>query len=416
MNSQTVRVLFINHSVRDGGPGRSLFYILKYIEKKEITPYILIPKDDIFSNDLKNEGIYENVIVDERFPENVFRPRLGLSLLNSKSDKSDFITKIKKFLSSVVNIIDLINLVLRSGSIIKKYDIDIIYCNGTIAKIAGAFIGRFNNRSVIWHVRNIQQTSILKFIIKTLSKFKDVKKIVCVSNATASQFHDVNEKIRVVYNGIDPSDYNPSETRASLRKDFSINRDTVVVGSTGRLVPRKGYENLINIASSVVNKLGDNIDVKFVIVGDTPHFFQYDHLTYLKNKVSTLGLDKFFIFTGYKKDIKPYLKNFDIFVIPSNYPDPFPRSVIEAMCFNLPIVGYRIGGIAEAIENRETGFLCDPGNMDEMAKNIIELIKNEKLRISMGKSSRKRVMVMCNAADRSKDIQREIIRVAEDRS
>ena len=48
-----------------------------------------------------------------------------------------------------------------------------------------------------------------------------------------------------------------------------------------------------------------------------------------------------FIFTGYRKDVRPYLKDFDLFVIPSNYPDPFPRSVIEAMAFALPVVGFR---------------------------------------------------------------------------
>ena len=64
-------VLFINHSVRDGGPGRSLLYILKYIDREKINPFVLVPKHDIFSESLKSEGIFENVIVDPRFPENI---------------------------------------------------------------------------------------------------------------------------------------------------------------------------------------------------------------------------------------------------------------------------------------------------------------------------------------------------------
>ena len=51
------KVLFINHSVRDGGPGRSLFYILKYLDKDKIDPYVLIPKDDLFSDMLKKEAL-----------------------------------------------------------------------------------------------------------------------------------------------------------------------------------------------------------------------------------------------------------------------------------------------------------------------------------------------------------------------
>ena len=56
------RVLFINHSIRDGGPGKSLFYILKYIDRVKLDPYVLIPKDEVFSERLKSEGIYENII------------------------------------------------------------------------------------------------------------------------------------------------------------------------------------------------------------------------------------------------------------------------------------------------------------------------------------------------------------------
>jgi hypothetical protein len=74
------RVLFINHSIRDGGPGKSLFYILKFLDRSKLTPYVLIPKDDVFSDWLKSEGIYENVITDARFPENLKRPFFGQSV------------------------------------------------------------------------------------------------------------------------------------------------------------------------------------------------------------------------------------------------------------------------------------------------------------------------------------------------
>ena len=70
-------VLFINHSVRDGGPGRSLYYLLKFLDRTKLRPYVLIPKDDVFSEWLRGASIYENVIVEPRFPENLKKPRLG---------------------------------------------------------------------------------------------------------------------------------------------------------------------------------------------------------------------------------------------------------------------------------------------------------------------------------------------------
>ncbi len=410
MDKSIKNILFINHSVRDGGPGRSLFYILKYLNRKKLKPYILIPKDDIFSDSLKNEGIYENIIVDPRFPENIFVPRFGMEIYNNKSDSLDFTTKIKKLFAAIINIFELVVLVLTSGQIIKKNNIDVVYCNGTIAKVVGAFIGKINGKPVIWHVRNIQQTFVLKTLITRLASFDSVKRIIPVSNATAEQFNHVKDKVRVVYNGIDPMEYNPSRTKGTLRSEYKIPRDRVVIGSTGRLVPRKGYIHLIEAARYLKQK-SKNQNFVFVIVGDTPHFFQYNHLDYLKKKVSEYGLEENFIFTGYKGDIKPYLKNFDIFVIPSNYPDPFPRSVIEAMCFKLPVIGFRIGGIAEAVDDKVTGFLSNQDDVEDLSEYILTLVNNNELTRQMGSASRERAIKMCNAKDISSSIEEIILSV-----
>ena len=163
----------------------------------------------------------------------------------------------------------------------------------------------------------------------------------------------------------------------------------------------------------VIDELGDSQhDIKFIIVGDTPYFFQDDHLSFLKNLVSQNGLDDYFIFTGYKKEVRACLKDFDIFVVPSNYPDPFPRSVIEAMAFELPVIGFKeAGGIVESIDDGVTGFLCDPGNTEDMGRAILRLILDSNLMKSMGIAGRKRVVDNYRAIERTKDIQKNILEV-----
>ena len=76
----------------------------------------------------------------------------------------------------------------------------------------------------------------------------------------------------------------------------------------------------------------------------------------LKDKVDEYNLTNKFIFTGYKKDVESYIADFDIFFIPSRYPDPFPRVVIESMALSKPIIGFKIGGIGEAIDNGINGY------------------------------------------------------------
>ena len=407
------RVLFINHSIRDGGPGKSLFYILKYLDRSQIIPYVLIPKDEVFSERLKAEGIYENIILDKRFPENLKRPRLGIAFQKEGNNQTGYLDTLMKFLSVLLNIIDMLSLIVTSPFWLRKNKIDVIYCNGTQAKVVGALIGFVNWCPVIWHVRNIQQTKLLGYVINTLSKLSVVRRIICVSNATAKPFAQVKQKVRVIYNGVDIGNYNPATIEGELRAKYNLSNETIVVGSTGRIVPRKGYDLFIKSAKIVIDQLDEKSrDIKFVIVGDTPYFFQDDHLGYLKKQVAQNGLDDYFIFTGYKKEVKEYLKDFDIFVIPSNYPDPFPRSVIEAMAFELPSIGFKgAGGIVESIDDGVTGFLCDPGDVGQLGDYILELVKDADLRNKMGLAGRKRVKDNFLAIDRTKDIQRNILEV-----
>ena len=408
------RVLFINHSVRDGGPGRSLFYLLKFLDRRRLRPYVLIPKDDVFSQWLRTAGIYENVIVDGRFPENLKRPRFGRPGDRGKSGKPlSYTDKFLNFLSVTLNVLDIASLVVTSPSLVREHDISVIYCNGTQAKIAGALMGLVSRRPVIWHVRNIQQTRLLGSLINSLARLSVVKKIICVSGPTAEQFRHAREKLTVIHNGIDVADYDPETTKGEIRPAYGIPGDTVIVGSTGRIVPRKGYEIFIEAAGIALEQLGEKgRGVKFAVVGDTPYFFRDDHLSGLKKMVSEKGLEGSFIFTGFRDDVRPCLKDFDVFVIPSSYPDPFPRSVIEAMSFALPVAGFRAGGIVESVEDGVTGILSEPGNARQMADAITRLVTDKTLRESMGRAGRERVKERFSAQAVAGAIQKVILGVA----
>ncbi len=411
------RVLFINHSIRDGGPGRSLFYLLKFLDRTRLTPYVLIPKDDVFSDWLRSAGMYENVITDQRFPENLKRPRLGAPRKGAGSGLfSTYHDKLLHFLSVLLNILDLLSLVVTSPLLLKRNRINVIYCNGTQAKVVGALMGVINWCPVIWHVRNIQQTKLLGSVINTLARLPVVRRIICVSGAAADQFPRGREKLVVIHNGIDIGDYDPASTSGEIRSAYGLTDGTVVVGSTGRIVPRKGYEMFIEAAGIALGGLGDRRnDVKFVIVGDTPYFFREDHLGKLKKMVMDAGLEDSFIFTGFKKDVRPFLKDFDIFVIPSSYPDPFPRSVIEAMSFGLPVVGFRAGGIVESVDDGVTGILSEPGSIRKMADAVLRLTADEGLRESMGRAGRERVKEKFSAQAVALKIEGIILEVSSSR-
>jgi glycosyltransferase involved in cell wall biosynthesis len=65
--------------------------------------------------------------------------------------------------------------------------------------------------------------------------------------------------------------------------------------------------------------------------------------------------------------------------------------VLESMAFGKPIIGSRIGGIPEQIEDGKTGFLFEMGNTAELAKKMDMLYKNKELRVTMGEAARNKL-------------------------
>ena len=371
-------ILFINHSIRDGGPGRSLYYLLKHFDYEEFNVSTLIPEKKVFSKNIERDNLKVNQIVNNNFPENLKR--------------QNFQFQGKKFsilpLDVIINLFRLIYLLFDFKKELVRNKIDVIYCNGTLAKFFGATLGSIYSIKVVWHVRNYQKNIFLSYLINFFSTFNSVKKIICVSKSTMSQFK-IKEKCRVINNGIDTEEFNPTTVFRELREKFNISKEKIIIGTAGRVVPRKNFEHFVQVGIDVCKKYKK--DCLFVLVGDTPYYFGQNLMTKLKAMVKKENLEDKFIFTGYTDKVEAYISDFDIFFIPSMYEDPFPRVVIESMALGKPVLGYNIGGIGEAIDNKVNGYSF---NLDDSSVigSILELIEDEELRLKMSFEARKKAV------------------------
>ena len=370
-------ILFLNHSVRDGGPGKSLFYLLKHFDYSSYNVNVLIPSKNNFSENIEKNNLNVNQIIDKNFPENLKKPNLNM-----------FGNSIPLFFIDIlINILRLVFLSITIKDIIKDNKIDLLYCNGTQAKIFGAIIGKIYNIKTVWHVRNIQKSFLLSWFINSFSKFNNVSKIICVSKATSNQFK-INNKNIEINNGVDTSEFSLRSVNSKLREEYNIDSKKIIIGTAGRIVPRKGFDYFIEVCKQISHEFKK--DCIFVIVGDTPFYFKQKIMENLKTMVKEYNLEDKFIFTGYKNDVDSYIADFDIFFIPSRYPDPFPRVVVESMALSKPIVGFDIGGIGEAIDDGINGFSID--TKDNPINKLIGLIENDDLRLNMGFNSRKKAV------------------------
>jgi glycosyltransferase involved in cell wall biosynthesis len=103
---------------------------------------------------------------------------------------------------------------------------------------------------------------------------------------------------------------------------------------------------------------------------------------------------------GYQtgKALEQSISNAMCVVLPSEWYENAPLSLLEAYAYGKPVIGSNIGGIPELIEENKTGFIFETNNSDELAEKIINLSQNDDRLVQMGKLARQKVETEYNKA------------------
>ena len=188
-------------------------------------------------------------------------------------------------------------------------------------------------------------------------------------------------KVRVVYNGIDPSLYDVPADPA-LRASLGIPEEAKVVGVIANLIHYKGHCFLLQAWQTVKQKIPG---ARLLLIGDGPLRGELEAL------VKELHLEEEVLFLGSRQDIPQLLALMDVAVLPS-LEEGFPNAVLEAMAAGKPVVATNVGGVPEAIIHEETGFLVPPKDPKALADAIIRVLSDPELAMNMGKAGRDRVI------------------------
>jgi glycosyltransferase involved in cell wall biosynthesis len=111
----------------------------------------------------------------------------------------------------------------------------------------------------------------------------------------------------------------------------------------------------------------------------------------MKEQIQTLGLSEVVQWIGFRKDIPAVMQTIDLFILPSQQPDPFPTVILEAMASAKPVIATHFGGAVEMIESGVTGDLIPPDRADIAADVINSWLDVNKLQ-QAGQAARKRVL------------------------
>jgi len=210
--------------------------------------------------------------------------------------------------------------------------------------------------------------------------------LIAVSKYTVDELTELygieEEKIHVIYNGVDINKFKPRLDRAKLRREFGLEEEKKIVLFVGRLYHRKGLEILLRSIPPVLQEFND---VKFAISG-TGFKKKEESLRKLAKK---LEIEDYVTFLGYVPDEKlPDLyAASDIFVLPAIY-ENFPFAILEAQATALPVISTKVGGIPEFLADNENGFLIDPGDSTQLTQRVLTLLQDPKLAKEMGRRGR----------------------------
>jgi sugar transferase (PEP-CTERM/EpsH1 system associated) len=192
------------------------------------------------------------------------------------------------------------------------------------------------------------------------------------------------DTVRVICNGVDTDRFKPEPSlRQQLREELRIPKDSLLVGSVGRLVTIKDHVTLLKAVSSLA---GQGLNLRVLLVGAGPEMEKLQrHAAEDANIVGRV------IFTGASDRVPELLNAMDVFVLPSRG-EGMSNTLLEAMATALPVVASRVGGNPELIEHGCTGFLFMPAEIANLAGALMRLYDRD-VRQQVGTAARERVIL-----------------------
>lgn len=218
------------------------------------------------------------------------------------------------------------------------------------------------------------KNSVRRFLYKSLEKIVAPKtdRLITVSDydkkLTLEHLPIPQEKVTTIHNGMPDND-------ESLRADTGVGGPVNIV-MVARFDHQKDHLELLEAVHSIK-------DIHLHFVGDGPL------ISKVKEKATEYNIADQITFWGRLESVDEVLSKGQIFALISNW-EGFPRSTLEAMRAGLPTVVSDVGGAAEALEHKRTGYVVTKGDIDGVRTAIRELVQDPTRRKEMGNAARKR--------------------------
>ena len=346
-------ILYLHAGAEKYGADKILLELVTGLDKSKFHPIVVLPNDGILKDKLIENGIETYVVHYPILRRKYFNLKGIINYGLSYFGKSNEIVKL-----------------------LKNKKIDIIHAN-TTAVLEGIYLKKKLKCKLIWHVHEIilKPAIINKIISYLIGRYAD--KCVAVSKAVKKHLIDSKfvdeDKVEVIYNGVDTERFNPNVENKYLYKEWNIPNEAIKVGMIGRVNAWKGQNDFLDAAEGLLKKYS-NLYIFIVGSAFAGEEWRVDEL---KKKIADSKNRDRIVFSEFRTDTPEIHSFFDVLVLPSTNPDPLPTVVLEAMGCGTPVVGYNHGGVTEMVVSGETGLLAEVKNSKDLERKIQQVLESD---------------------------------------
>ncbi len=370
-----MRVLFVNPIAKLGGAEQSLLDVLGALRgRSEVEPSLLILDDGPLRIRAERLGIH---VIAEPLPQ-------------SLAELGEFGRKgLGSFAASGT---DGVRYLSRFAEHLRRARPDIVHTNGIKAHWLTCAVRR---GPTVLHFRDfVSERRLTRLVLRPLSAFGR-RLAIANSAAVATDVRSAFPALEtvVIHNAVDTERLSPGAGDQGLLARLSglpsLPADVVNVGLLATYARWKGHELFLRAAAKVKESLL-GAPVRFYVIGGP--IYQTSASQHaradLERRAAELGLQGSVGFVDFQDDVVPIYRALDIVVHASTRPEPFGRTIVEAMACGCGVVATNEGGAAELFVDGVQALGVKPRSVDALAEAMARLIADPNLRTSLGRSAR----------------------------
>ena len=259
------------------------------------------------------------------------------------------------------------------AAIARAVGADLVHTNMEVL-LEGALAATLLRKPHVLHYRgNTLDRPKLVFDALVAAWTRGADTVYCISGATAELFRrrGHGDKVEVLYNPVDLTAFAISNPDPEVRQALGGAPGQPLVGTVGRIHPRKDLETFVRTAAIVGAEVPE---AHFVVVGAAEAEVELRYQEQLTRLVRDIGLEHRLTFAGARRDIPAVMRALDLFVLTSRH-EGFGRVVAEAMAAGRPVVVTEEGALPELVGGAD-GLCAPPGDAPGFARQILHLLRD----------------------------------------